>query len=126
KHGGGNADRLLAFLTDTIKPRIDRMFRTARMSSQTAMVGSSMGGLFSLYGYFRRPDVFGRAGVMSPSLWFGRERLFDFVDATPLPRGRLYLDVGTGEGAATLRDARTLRAMLAAKGARDGESLRYV
>jgi predicted alpha/beta superfamily hydrolase len=126
KHGGGEADRYLAFLTDTLKPRIDRSFRTARRPQQTATVGSSMGGLLSLYAFLRRPDVFALAGIMSPSLWFGRDRLFDFVDESPLPRGRVYLDVGTGEGAATLRDARTLNAMLERKGVRDGQSRRYV
>ena len=56
----------------------------------------------------------------------GRSALFEFVDSARLPRGRVYLDVGTGEGAATLRDTRTLKAMLAQKGAREGESLLYV
>jgi predicted alpha/beta superfamily hydrolase len=125
KHGGGQADRYLAFLTDTLKPRIDRAFRTMRVSHQTATLGSSMGGLFSLYAWLRRPDVFSLAGVMSPSLWYGREKLFDFVEASKA-RGRVYLDVGTAEGAGTLRDARTLRAMLVAKGLREGEALRYL
>jgi len=126
KHGGGGADRYLAFVVDTLKPRVDRLFRTARSPQRTATVGSSMGGLFSLYAWLRRPDVFSLAGVMSPSLWFGRDRLFDFVEAAPLPAGRIYLDVGTAEGAGTLRDARTLRAMIEAKGGREGESFRYL
>ena len=126
RHGGGGADRYLAFLTDTVKPRVDRLFRTSRGSQRTATLGSSMGGLFSLFAWLRRPDVFSQAGVMSPSLWFGRDRLFDFVEAAPLPRGRIYLDVGTAEGAGTLRDVRTLRAMLEAKGASEGDSFTYV
>ena len=126
RHGGGGAGRYLAFLTDTVKPRVDRLFRTARGPQRTATVGSSMGGLFSLYAWLRRPDAFSLAGVMSPSLWFARDRLFDFVETVPLPRGRIYLDVGTAEGAGTLRDVRTLRAILEAKGAREGESFAYV
>jgi predicted alpha/beta superfamily hydrolase len=126
RHGGGAADRYLAFLVDTLKPRIDRLFRTVRGPQRTATVGSSMGGLFSLYAWLRRPDVFSLAGVMSPSLWFGRDRLFDFVEAARLPKGRIYLDVGTAEGAGTLRDARTLRAMLEAKGAGEGEPFSYL
>ncbi len=125
KHGGGAADRYLAFVTDTLKPRVDRTFRTMRVSHQTATLGSSMGGLFSLYAWLRRPDVFSLAGIMSASLWYGREKLFDFVEASTV-RGRVYVDVGTAEGAGTLRDARTLRAMLEAKGLREGESLRYL
>ena len=75
-----------------------------------------MGGLLSLYAWFQRPDAFGHAAVMSPSLWFGRDRLFDYLRSASLPRnGRFYLDCGTAEGAATLRDVRALRSILQAK-----------
>src|SRR5262249_36630874 len=110
RHGGGEADAYLSFLIDTVKPKIERLFRARRSAADTAIVGSSMGGLLSLYAWFRRSDAFGHAGLMSPSLWFGRDRLFDDLRAASLPRvGRLYLDCGTAEGAATLRDVRTLR-----------------
>ncbi len=116
RHGGGAGDAYVSFVANTVKPRIDRQFRTRRAVSQTVIAGSSMGGLISLYAWLRRPDVFGHAVSMSPSLWYGRERLFDFIQSSPLPRGRLHLDVGTDEGAATLRDARALKWMLDEKG----------
>jgi predicted alpha/beta superfamily hydrolase len=116
KHGGGDGNRYLAFLTDTLKPRIDRLFRTRSSRRDTAIAGSSMGGLISFYAWLRRPDVFGRAAAMSPSFWFGRQALFEFVDAVRLPAGRLYVDVGTAEGAAAVRDVRTMRSRLRAKG----------
>lgn len=121
KHGGGEADRYLDFLTETLKPRIDRLFRTRPSARDTAIAGSSMGGLLSLYAWFRRRDVFGCAASMSPSLWYGRQSLFDFVDASALPSGPLYLDVGTAEGAAALRDVRAMRARLRAKGVTPGQ-----
>ena len=116
RHGGGEGDSYLAFLVDTLKPRIDRMFRTDRRRGATAVLGSSMGGLISLYAYFRYPQVFGRAGAMSPSIWFGQARVLDFIAASRAPRGRLYVDVGTLEGAATLRDARQLGRLLVRRG----------
>ncbi len=127
RHGGGNGDAYLAFLVDTLKPRIDRFFRTRSARESTAILGSSMGGLISLYAFFRYAAVFGRAGVMSPSLWFGRDTLFDFVEQARAPRGRVYLDIGTHEGVATVRDVRRLARLLTRKGLRrkDG-SLRYV
>ena len=88
RHGGGDADAYLAFLVETLKPRIDRMFRTRRDRDATAILGSSMGGLVSLYAYFRYPSVFGRAGVMSPSIWFGQGAILDFIRQAPTPRGR--------------------------------------
>jgi predicted alpha/beta superfamily hydrolase len=118
RHGGGEADRYLAFVVETLKPRIDRMFNTRRDRESTAILGSSMGGLVSLYAYFRYPSVFGRAGVMSPSLWFGQGAIVDFIRAARVPRGRVYLDVGTGEGAGTVRDVRRLGRLLVRKGFR--------
>jgi predicted alpha/beta superfamily hydrolase len=125
KHGGGGADAYLSFLKDTLKPRIDRTFRTRRTPSRTAIVGSSMGGLVSLYGWFRFPNIFGLAAAMSPALWYGRDRLFDYLEAARVPRGRLYVDVGTAEGATTLADARAFRSLAAAKRLR-GDRFSYV
>jgi predicted alpha/beta superfamily hydrolase len=116
RHGGGDADAYLGFLADTLKARIDRLFRTRPNRDQTIILGSSMGGLVSLYGYFRFPSVFGRAGVMSPALWFGQGAVLDFIQAARTVRGRVYLDVGLQEGAGTLRDARRLGRLLVRKG----------
>jgi predicted alpha/beta superfamily hydrolase len=118
RHDGGEADAYLAFLAETLKPRVDRVFRTLRHRAATSVLGSSMGGLVSLYAYFRYPSVFGRAGVMSPSLWFGEGAVFDFIREARTVQGRLYLDVGHLEGAGTLRDARRLARLLARKGFR--------
>jgi isoamylase len=126
KRGGGNGHAYLSFLVHTLKPRIDRRYRTDAVPHRTAIVGSSMGGLISLYAWLRRPDVFGLAGVLSPSLWFGRERLFDFVQRTELPGGRIYLDTGTAEGESTLRDAQALWEMLQPKVGSDHERAIYV
>ncbi len=130
RHGGGEADGYLEFVAATLKPRIDRMFRTRQGRDETMTMGSSMGGLVSLYAYFRFPSVFGRAGVMSPSLWYGQGAVLDFVADARTPRGRLYLDVGMQEGVGTLRDARRLGRLLVRKGfrrkPRAQAALRYV
>jgi predicted alpha/beta superfamily hydrolase len=130
RHGGGDADPYLQFVATTLKPRIDRMFRTEPGRDDTAILGSSMGGLVSLYACFRLPAVFGRAGVMSPSLWFGQSAVLDFIAAARLPRGRLYVDVGMQEGSGTLKDARRLARLLVRKGfrrqPRAASLLRYV
>lgn len=125
RHGGGDGDRYARFLIDTVKPRVDATYRTRKDRASTVIAGSSMGGLISLYAFFRRPSPFGGAAVISPSLWFGGRAILPFVQRARLTRGRIYLDVGTNEGAATLRDARTLHRVLRRKGY-TGESLWYV
>ncbi|MCP4417668.1 MAG: alpha/beta hydrolase [Chloroflexi bacterium] len=96
-YGGGKGDMYLTFLIQTLKPLIDRSFRTLPNKENTGIFGSSMGGLISLYAFFQFPAVFGFAGVMSPSLWFANQAIFEFVEKTPYQQGNIYLDAGTRE-----------------------------
>jgi predicted alpha/beta superfamily hydrolase len=98
-------------------------------------MGSSMGGLVSLYGFFRRSDTFGFAGVMSPSLWFAGGAIFQYVAQAAPPQGTLYLDMGGRESiipprpgslSAGLRNARRMHTLLQRKGYLAGRNLRYV
>ena len=114
-------DRYVAFVCETVKPMIDRDFRTQTGRDSTTVLGSSMGGLISLYAFFARPDVFGRAGAMSPSLWAGRGAIYDHVGDAPFVPGRIYLDNGTREaGAQHMAD------LLKEKGYREGRDLLVV
>ena len=115
--GGGGGDRYLAFVAETLKPIIDRDFRTNPVRDATALAGSSMGGLISLYGLYRFADIFGAAGVMSPSLWFAGRSILDYVDTwSTLAVGRIYLDIGLQEPKGAVADARALRDRLAKQG----------
>jgi predicted alpha/beta superfamily hydrolase len=124
--GGGLGDRYLEFVADTLKPIIDRDFRTNPGREGTGIAGSSMGGLISLYGYFRRPETFGFVAALSPSLWFADRAIFPFVETAPYIPGRIYLDIGTDEGSASLANARRMRDFLLEKGYREGLTLRWV
>jgi predicted alpha/beta superfamily hydrolase len=124
-HGGGAGERYLRFLIDTVKPLVDRMYRTRKDRDNTVVAGSSMGGLISLYAFFRRPSPFGGVAAMSPSIWFGRGAILSHVERARTTRGRIYLDVGTEEGEATLTNVRALRRLLRRKGYR-GDSLRHL
>lgn len=101
--GGGRGYDYMRFLAETVKPLVDATFRTLPEREHTGLMGSSLGGLISLYGYFSHIDTFGFAGVMSPSLWFGGDAIYDCVDAAPFRRGRIYLDAGTRELGEDLR-----------------------
>lgn len=59
------SDGYLKFIVEELKPRIDRQFRVRRGRSDTAIMGSSMGGLISLYAISEYPRVFGAAGMVS-------------------------------------------------------------
>ncbi len=116
----GAGDRYVAFIVETLKPLLDQALRTQPDRIHTGLFGSSMGALISLYGFFARPDVFGRCGAMSPSVWVGRGLIQQYVRA-PQAGDRLYLDYGTRENS-----ARMLFEQLLAHGYREGQDLKYV
>lgn len=96
-YGQGQGQAYVDFLADTVKPVIDADFRTLASPEHTGLLGSSMGGLISLYGIFARPE-FGRAGIFSPALEVGGQGVWPFVANLPHRAGiRLYMDVGTHE-----------------------------
>lgn len=133
-------DEYVSFIADTVKPIIDRDFRTRPEREATGIAGSSLGGLISLYAYFRRPEVFGLAGVFSPALRWGKRDIFPFVKQAEFSSGKIYMDVGTAEGVGLtetrrgqrsfafqyLRHVRRMDELLRRKGYRPGESLRYI
>jgi predicted alpha/beta superfamily hydrolase len=124
--GGGKGRNYTAFIVETLKPRIDHDFRTQPDREHTGIVGSSMGGLISLYAFFQQPHVFGFAGVMSPAFWFGRKAIFSYVQALPYVPGRIYMDIGTREGPRMLADSRRMELLLRRKGYTVGQELLYV
>ncbi|QNP40552.1 alpha/beta hydrolase [Lysobacter solisilvae (ex Woo and Kim 2020)] len=90
-----------AFIEDVvtvIKPFVDANYRTLPDRDNTAIIGSSLGGLSADYSIHRYPLVFGKAGVFSPSYWVS-DTPFANARRTPLPAGaRVYLYIGGREG----------------------------
>jgi predicted alpha/beta superfamily hydrolase len=124
--GGGLGAAYAAFLAGTLKPLVDRRFRTRRSREHTGIAGSSMGALISLYALFRQPRTFGAAGVLSPSLWFAGGAIFSDIDRAAVVPARIYLDIGALEGAEHVANARRMRDLLQAKGYRIGRDLRWL
>ena len=124
--GAGRGDLYLEFLIKTVKPLIDAQYLTVPDRLHTGIVGSSMGGLISLYAFFRHPEVFGFAGVLSPSLWLTESATFAFIEQADFSPGKLYLDVGAKEGARHVANAHRLRDLLETKGYRLGHDLMWV
>ncbi|MFN0213605.1 MAG: alpha/beta hydrolase [Saprospiraceae bacterium] len=67
---GGQGDAYLQFVEHTLKPFVDREYRTWPHREATGIVGASLGGLIAFYAVMRYSHVFGKIGVLSPSLWF--------------------------------------------------------
>ena len=64
------SDAYLRFLVQELKPLIDARYPTHTGPEHTAIMGSSMGGLISVYAMNEYPQVFGRAAGLSTH-WIG-------------------------------------------------------
>jgi len=84
------------FIVEELKPFIDEKYRTFPGRSNTAVVGSSMGGLSSFLLSWWYPKVFGQAGCISPAFLWGGGKILDRVSTEDVssPRPRLFLSVG--------------------------------
>lgn len=91
------ADRYLRFLVQEVKPFVDRAYRTLGGRENTFVMGSSMGGLASLYAVCEYPHIFRGAGCLSTHWPAGKGLLLDYLRrALPPPgRHRFYFDHGT-------------------------------
>lgn len=90
------------FLINDLKPYIDLNFRTLTDSSNTALMGSSMGGLVTYNIGFRNPDIFGKLGILSPFLVSVEAHNLQESDNYTLYKGKrnlkVWVDIGEVEG----------------------------
>ncbi len=97
-YGGGQGELYIDFLINTLKPTIDEKYRTLSQRENTAIMGSSLGGLISHYGALSNQDVFGKSGIFSPSYWFS-DSVWTFTsDAGKQENMKLYQLMGSEEG----------------------------
>lgn len=124
KMGGGEANSYGNLLTRELIPFIDAEYRTLSGPEHTAMGGSSLGGLVTLYLGLKHADTFGKLAVMSPSVWWNHKSILSFVneyEGPPWPR--IWLDVGDAEGAKALADVNQLYKHLIANGWENGNTI---
>ena len=98
KYGKGEGDKYVDFLVKTLKPFIDKTYRTQKDKKNTFIAGSSMGGLISMYAMLKYPRVFGGAGIFSPAFWVG-PKIFDDIKAKGAKvNSKIYFYCGAEEG----------------------------
>jgi alpha-glucosidase len=98
RFGKGEGDQYVDFLVKTLKPFIDKNYRTEKDKQNTFIAGSSMGGLISMYAVLKYPKTFGGAGVFSPAFWVG-PRIFDDIKTKGKQvNSKIYFYCGGQEG----------------------------
>ncbi|MBY6213045.1 alpha/beta hydrolase [Microbulbifer agarilyticus] len=112
RFGSGEGNAYVDFLVNELKPLVDRNYRTLSGREHTAVMGSSMGGLISNHAINRYPDVFGMAGIFSPSYWIAPQ-MFNSTKHNPrLQETRTYLLTGALEGEEMSAGHRKMQALL--------------
>jgi len=97
------ADLSLKFFSEELVPFIDGNYRTAGFN---LLCGHSVGGLFTMYALFTRPDLF--SGYIASSPWFQNNNQYwlkqidRMLQAESLAGKFLFMDVGRKEQALTL------------------------
>jgi len=110
--GAGSGKQYIRFLTDTLKPFVDKTFRTRSDRESTGIGGSSMGGLVSIFSGLIYPEVFGKLMVFSPSLWVIPKIKLGFLDFFEPSETRLYLYAGGDESDTMISHVTKLRKRL--------------
>lgn len=98
-YGGGDAEKYIDFIVQTLKPYVDSVYRTMPEQDHTGIMGSSLGGLVSHYAALAYPSVFGKIGVFSPSFWFS-DTCYTFAkEHANIQDQKMYFMAGDVEGA---------------------------
>jgi predicted alpha/beta superfamily hydrolase len=134
--GGGKMDKYGDFLIKELKPYIDGAYKTSTAAKDTALVGSSLGGLTALYLGWNNACVFSNVGALSPSLWWAGKDLITRIaqDTQQKPLNKIWLDIGSEENnpddphgnCETVADNREMRDVLLKKGYEEGKDLAYL
>ncbi|TDE18589.1 alpha/beta hydrolase [Dyadobacter psychrotolerans] len=114
--GKGLGLQFLRFVKDTLKPFVDKEYRTKPDRLNTGMGGSSVGGLLAIYAALMFPDVFGRLMIFSPSLWISQRIYFDAIHFFEPFETRIYIYAGGKEGANMIPNVNKLQETLRGQG----------
>ncbi len=100
----GEGKEYVDFLVNNLKPFIDAKYRTKKGREYTFIAGSSMGALISEYAILKYPDVFGAAGIFSPSFWIAPAIYTEAENAVAKELPRFYFYAGGKESGTMISD----------------------
>jgi hypothetical protein len=105
--GGGSA-QFMAFVEKELQPFVEANYRTAEPKT---LIGQSLGGLMASEFLLKKPDLFTRYIIVSPSLWWDNQSLLHYAPRLmlqhPYENTQVYISVGK-EGKVMERDAKEL------------------
>ena len=116
RYGGGDGEKYMQFIVETLKPYIDQHYRTLPDRANTALMGSSLGGLISHFGGLKYQNVFSKVGLFSPSYWFS-DSIWIYTHHTGNQNEmRFYQLCGTAESAGMVGEMKRMNDSLVSIG----------
>lgn len=115
RFGKSEGKLYIEFIAHTLKPYIDKNYRTFKNAKHTYIAGSSMGGLISLYALIKYPDKFGAGGVFSPAFWVAPEIYANVAKTKIKKTSRIYFYAGQNESDSMVIDMNRMITILKQK-----------
>lgn len=104
----GSSAKFMNFIEKELQPYIEKNYSN---SEDKMLIGQSLGGLFATEMLFKKTGLFNTYMIVSPSIWWDKESLFDFADTLQTVKLekpiKVYVAVGD-EGKTMESDARRL------------------
>ena len=116
KYGTSFGREYARFMAEELKPYVDQNFRTRPDRQNTAIGGSSMGGLISIYSELIYPEVYGKMMIFSPSLWLTPKIYFRAINFSNPFFTKIYLYAGGKESKTMIPNIQRLKGALERKG----------
>ncbi len=118
QYGGGEGDKYMQFMAETLKPYVDLNYRTRPEAEYNALIGSSLGALISTYGGVKYSDIFSKIGSLSPAYWIVLSQFSNYITSSSsnLSNMRIYFVAGTTESPTIVSDINTVKDNLQSKG----------
>jgi len=114
KHGGGDANIYLDFVSHTLKSYVDENYRTKSDRKNTSIAGSSLGGLVSYYALLKYPETYGKAIVFSPAFWFSKT-IYTFTEEAEKTDAKIYFMAGDSEDENMVPDLNSMYDLMSGK-----------
>lgn len=87
----GSSEMFIRFIETELKPTIES---TYRVDSISTLIGQSLGGLLATEILFKKPELFDNYVIVSPSLWWDDESLFQRLPSSIAGQKSVYIGVG--------------------------------
>jgi enterochelin esterase-like enzyme len=83
------------FFTKELMPKVESDYKISTKKKDTALLGTSLGGLNTTYLGFKNPETFGNLAIQAPAYWYKEKEIFGLVRNTKEADFEIFMSVGT-------------------------------